>query len=83
MQHSVGRLEAGQACGNSLMICMLEGMGWSQEQIQQRLVQVGMTNSSFARNLQGLPALQAPKTERVQAPLSTPMEIDPTTPRRP
>ena len=77
MQHSVGRLETGQACGNSLMICMLEGMGWSQEQIQQLLVQVGMSHCSPVPNLQGLPASQAPKTEGVQAPLSAPMEMDP------
>ena len=77
VQHSVGHLETGQACGNSLMIRMLEGMGWSQEQIQQRLVQVGMSHSSSAPNLQRLPASQAPKNERVQAPLSTPMEMDP------
>ena len=77
VQHSVGRLESGQACGNPLMICMLEGMGWSQEQIQQRLVQVGMSHSSLAPNLQGLPASQAPKTEGVQAPLGAPMEMDP------
>ena len=76
VQHSVGRLETGQACGNSLMICMLEGMGWSQEQIQQRVVQVGMIHSSSAPNLQGLPASQAPKTEGVQAPLSTPTKRD-------
>ena len=77
VQHSVGRLETRQACGNSLMICMLEGMGWSQEQIQQRLIQVGMSRSSPAPNLQGLPASQAPKTEGVEAPLVAPMEMDP------
>ena len=77
VQHSVGHLETGQASGNSLMICMLEGMGWSQKQVQQRLVQVGMSHSFPVPNLQGLPASQAPKTEGVKAPRSAPMEMDP------
>ena len=77
VQHSAGRLETGQACGNSLMIGMLEGMGWSQEQIQQRLVQVGMSHSSPVPNLQGLPASKAPKTKGVHAPLSASMDMDP------
>ena len=42
VKHSVNRPESRQSQGNALMVCMLQGIGWSEDRIRNSMSQLGM-----------------------------------------